>query len=403
MMWPFSRAPIATKSLALPDTDLLALFGVPSSPTAVSGTAALQVPAVAAAVRVISEAAATLPIRVVRVDEAGTETDAPDHPAWALLRGDANDWTAGWELVRDLVAAALVSDRGGLAYVGRNAAGRPVEVIQPQAGQIDVQFNVVTREPSYRLGGQPIPAGDIVHVRGPFSRCAVSLAAEAIGAARSMEAHASGLFSRGARPSGVIEVPGDVPADGLKALIASWKSTHEGSGNSGKSAFLLNGAKYSATALTSSDAQFLENRKFQNIEIARAFRIPPSMIYELDRVTWSNGEQMGKEFLVYCLEPWLKSVEGALGRALLSPEERGTTRIVIDRDDLTQADLGARATSYSSLIAARVVSPNEVRAWEGMPPYDGGDEFSNPNISTPGITTPDATTPGAPDQPEGAQ
>jgi len=184
MMWPFNRARSETKSLALPDADLLALFGVPSSPTAVSGTAALQVPAVAAAVRVISEAASTLPIRVVRVDEAGTETDAPDHPAWSLLRGDANPWTSGWEVIRDLVAAALTHDRGGLAWVNR-VNERPVEIIVYQPGQIDVALDQITGEPTYRLAGQPIPAGDIVHVRGPFSRCAVSLAAEAIGAARS--------------------------------------------------------------------------------------------------------------------------------------------------------------------------------------------------------------------------
>ena len=381
MRW-FRRAPIEQKSLAAPDPALLELFGISTGPTAISGPAALKVPAVAAAVRCISEAAATLPIRVVKVDEAGTEADAKSHPAWPLLAGDANDWTAGWEMVRDLVAQALVSDRGGLAYVGRAGDGRPIEIIQPAVGQIDVAFDAVTREPTYRLAGRPIPATDVVHVRGAFDRCPVSLAAEAIGAAAAMEKHAGGLFARGARPGGVIEVPSDVPADGLKALIASWRLTHDGADKAGKTAFLLNGAKWNAGVLTSTDAQFLENRKYQVLEIARAFRVPPSMLYELDRATWSNSEQMGREFLVYCLEPWLRAVESAFGRALIAPEDRANTRIVIDRDDLTQADLGARATAYSSLIASRVLNPNEARAWEGLPPYAGGETFTNPNITT---------------------
>lgn len=372
--------PVETKSLAAPDPELLALFGISAGATAISGPAALRVPAVAAAVRVISEAAATLPIKVVRVDEVGTETDATDHPAQALITGAANDWTASWEMVRDLVAQALVNDRGGLAYVGRSSDGRPIEIIQPQVGQIDVQFDVVTREPTYRLAGRPIPATDIIHLRGPFDRCPVSLAAEAIGAAAAMEAHAGGLFARGARPGGIIEVPTDVPAEGVKSLLANWKATHDGADKSGKTALLLNGAKWNAGVLTSTDAQFLENRKFQNIEIARAFRVPPSMLYELDRATWSNSEQMGKEFLTYCLEPWLRAVESAFGRALLAGESG--MRIVIDRDDLTRADLGARATAYSSLISARVLNPNEARAWEGLPPYQDGDTFINPAIST---------------------
>jgi HK97 family phage portal protein len=380
MIWPFNRrAPVETKSLAAPDAALLAVFGISGGPTAISGPAALKVPAVAAAVRCISEAAATLPISVKRTAEAGTDIDATDHPAHALLAGAANDWLDGWELVRDLVAQALVNDRGGLAYIGRNANGVPVEIIQPAVGQIDVQFDVVTREPSYRLAGRPIPATDIIHVRGPFDRCPVSLAAEAIGAAAAMEKHAAGLFARGARPGGILEIPGDLPEKGLISLLKSWHETHDGASKSGNTAVLLNGGKWNPGIINSTDAQFLENRKFQNIEIARAFRVPPSMLYEIDRATWSNSEQMGKEFLTYCLEPWLRAVESAFGRALLAGESG--LRIVIDRDDLTRADLGARATAYSSLIASRVLNPNEARQWEGLQPYAGGETFINPAIT----------------------
>lgn len=138
--------------------------------------------------------------------------------------------------------------------------------------------------------------------------------------------------------------------------------------------------------LNSVDAQFLELRKFQISEIARAFRVPPSMLFELDRATWSNSEQMGREFLTYCLEPWLKALEVGLGRALLTKEERKSYRIAFDRDDLTRADLTARATAISSLISAKVLNPNEARQWLDMEPYAGGSEFGNPHINpnTPG-------------------
>jgi HK97 family phage portal protein len=145
--------------------------------------------------------------------------------------------------------------------------------------------------------------------------------------------------------------------------------------------------------LASTDTQFLENRTFQISEIARAFRVPPTMLFELDRATWSNTEQMGREFLVYCLEPWLRSLEGALRRALLTPEERGSYAIRFDRDDLTRADLSTRATVINSLISSRVLNANEGRSWLGLPPRAGGDEFLNPNISASGN---DAPPPPAP-------
>ncbi|MFI5410147.1 phage portal protein [Kaistia sp. UC242_56] len=385
---PFlTRRPAAAeaKSLAAPDSELLALFGAAAGTAPISPAAALAVPAVSAAVRVISEAAATLDVRVVRVDGA-EEIEEPTHPVAGLLRDAANTWTSGFEFIRDLTSEALTRDAGGIAWVNR-VDGKPVEVIQYDPGTIDVSY-ARNREPTYRLNGEVIDPNDIVHLRGAFSRCPLSLASAAIGIAAEMGAHASKLFSNGARPSGVIEVPKALGDEGLKRMKAGWKAAHEGSANSGKTAILWDGATFRPITFSSTDAQFLETWKFQIVEIARHFRVPPSMLFDLDRATWSNSEQMGKEFLTYCLEPWLRSLEGALRRALFSPDDRKRYRIVFDRDDLTRADLGARATAYSSLIASRVLNPNEARRWEGLPAYAEGNAFTNPNITTAPASAP---------------
>lgn len=115
------------------------------------------------------------------------------------------------------------------------------------------------------------------------------------------------------------------------------------------------------------------------------------MLFELDRATWSNTEQMGREFLSYCLEPWLRALEGALNRALFTDAERGRFAVRFDRDDLTRADLATRATVINSLIASQTINPNEGRDWLGLSPRDGGDQFLNPNISAVPAT-------GEPDQ-----
>jgi HK97 family phage portal protein len=370
------------ESVGDPDGVLHALWsGMSSGSVAISGAAALRVPAVAAAVRVISEAAACLQVRIMERAEDGTETEDVNHPVGILLRGDVNPWSSGFDLIRDITADALTRDWGGIAVVTR-VSGETREVIRYAQSAVSVTYDPFTLEPAYRLNGQIIDSRNVVHVRGPFDKSPLSLAAEAIGAAKVMESHASQLFKNGAKPGGILRSKKSLGDEGMKKMIRAWRLAHDGPANSGKTAILWDDAEFQQLMLNSVDSQFLELRKFQIIEIARAFRVPPSMLFELDRATWSNSEQMGREFLVYCLEPWLRAIETAFGRALLSRDERKRYRILLDRDDLTRAALTERATAISSLISARVLNPNEARAWLDMSPYDGGDEFANPHTGT---------------------
>ncbi|QFY60359.1 phage portal protein [Rhizobium grahamii] len=381
-MWPFStkaEPAIEAKSLAEPDETLEAIFaGIVPGSVSVSTAQAMTVPAVQAAIRIISEAAASLDVKVVEIVD-GVAQDRPDHQANKILSGSANEWTSGYELIRDLVAAALVHDRGGLAYVTK-VRDEPREAIQYRPSVITVDYDSATGQPTYKLNNVATPADSIIHVRGPFNRSPLSLAREAIGTAKSMETYAGQFFQNGARPGGIIMAKKSVGDTGVKAMLKGWKEAFAGSANAGKTAVLWDETGYQQLTMNSTDAQFLENRKFQIIEIARAFRVPPAMLFDLDRATWSNGEQQGKEFLSYTLEPWLKVLETAFARALFTPEEKVRYRVVFDRDDLTRADLTSRAAAISSLITARVLNPNEARNWLGMPPRDGGNEYSNPAI-----------------------
>ncbi|MCC0067099.1 MAG: phage portal protein [Rhodovulum sp.] len=275
----------------------------------------------------------------------------------------------------------MVSDNGGTAYVNRTGDGRIIELVRYNRGIVTVERDQETAEPTFRIADRVIPTQDALHLRSPLGRAPLSLAREAIGVAIILERHAARLFARGARPSGVLSFVNGMKEEAIRKTRAAWQSAHEGEDAGGKTAVLHDGATFTPLTLTSTDAQFLELRKFQILEIARAFRVPPSMLFELDRATWSNSEQMGREFLTYCLEPWLIALESAMRRALFLPEERERFVIRFDRDDLTRADLTARATAINSLIASRVISPNEGRAWIGLAPREGGDAFQNPNIT----------------------
>ncbi|KAB2780498.1 phage portal protein [Brucella anthropi] len=373
---------------SVPEDWLMELFtGSVANAAPVSAATALTVPAVSAAVRVISEACATLQVKIVTIDDKGHAEPDNSHPAYSLLTGQANDWLSGFELIRDLVSQALCNDAGGFAWINR-VNGKPFEIIQYDSGNIGVQYDAKgTGEPTYRLNGKKIKSDDVIHLRGPFSRCPLTLAKQAITAAHVMEAHAVKLFQHGARPGGVIETPKPLGHDGAKNMIAMWRQMMDGTDNSGKSGILWDGASWKALTFNSVDSQFLELRRFQIEEIARAFNIPAPMIGDLQRATWSNSEQKSKEFLSYTLEPWLRAIEAALTRALFNRDERKSWKVTFERDDITRVDLAQRATAYSSMIASRLYSPNEIRAWEGDAPYEGGDEYANPNTgnSQPGV------------------
>jgi len=401
-IWPFHRE---QKSLVQPEDWLNEIFGITpiASGVAVSADAALRVPSVSAAVRTISEACATLDVRVVEIGDDGIANPIHDHVATALLTGDANDWTDGFTLIRDLVADALCRDPGGLAWVNW-VSGKPAEAIRFPRGIIQVDYDQNTGEPKYRVGQTPTAPQNIIHVRAPFDRAPLTLAREAIGVAAVMERHAANLFGRGARPGGIIKTAKNVGDEGVKKMLKGWKAAHEGADNSGKTAVLWDGAEWQQLTLNSVDSQFQELRLFQIQEIARAFNIPAPMLGDLSRATWSNSEQKGREFLSYCLEPWLRALEGALGRALLTLDER-KRRLAIrfDRDDLTRADLTARATAISSLISSRTINPNEGRSWLGLGARTGGNEFANPNTgaSQPGNgTNPNVKNPNVEDDPD---
>lgn len=390
-LWPFSRSEkIETRDANIVDEDgvLHALWsGMASGSVAVSGAAALRVPAVASCVRVISEAAASLPVRIMERGEDGAETEDLGHPIGLMLRGDVNPWTSGFDLIRDLTADALTKDWGGLAFVNR-VGDQVREVIRYQPSMISVDYDSKTGEPRYRIEGVSRRSSEILHVRGPFDKSPLTLAAEAIGVSRVMEQHASALFKNGARPGGVIQSPKALGDAGVKSMIKAWRAAHDGAANSGKTAILWDGATFQQMALNSVDSQFLELRKFQILEICRAFRVPPTLVFDMDRATFGNAETLGREFLIYCLEPWLRVLENSLARALLTREERQRYRILLDRDDLTRADLTARATAISSLISAKVLNPNEARSWLDLGPYAGGELYANPHTGSSQAGTP---------------
>ncbi|UXN61728.1 phage portal protein [Phyllobacterium zundukense] len=389
------------KSYSLTSPEAFGIFGV--TPTvagpSVSPVSALKVPAVLQAVRLISETAGSLPCKVYRNTDDGKEV-AKDHPAYKLVHGWSNGWTSA-NLFRAQLTADALLHHGGFAFVNR-VDGKPFELIRLDPTNITVKIDDDTGEPVFVSGkgkGQKTyHYTDILHIPAFGGVAPIRSAREAISLAMVLEKHAAQLFAGGARPASMLWNESKTPANenGSKTIgnmLRSWRNTFA-EGKQGDPLILDGNWRYQQIALNSTDSQFAEMRTEQIREIARAFGIPPHMLFELSRATWSNAEQMGSTFLQLCLRPWLDKWQDAYNLVLFSDDERDELFCEFVIDDLLRADTAARADTFSKLIAARVMAPNEVRAAMNLPAKEGGDELANPYTTTaPATTIPNKETP----------
>src|SRR5690606_8630889 len=218
---------------------------------------------------------------------------------------------------------------------------------------------------------------------------------KAIGLAMTLERHGEQFFASGARPSGIIsnEKPAgsEAGAKTVGNILKQWRAWQESA--SGDPLILDGGWKYDQPAMTSTDAQFIESRLEQINELARIFGVPPSMLYQLDRATWGNAEQMAASFLQLCLRPWLDRWQDAYATVLLSEAEQDSHYFEFVIDDLQRADAAGRAEIFGKLVAMRAMTPNEVRAAMNLPAMPGGDELANPYTSTDSPRKTEASSP----------
>ncbi len=378
-------------TLASPDDTLLALFQAQPalSGVAVTPKTAMRSPAARCAIQSIAEAVGQLPLLVYSRGEDGSKTRDPKHPNYELLHDQANEWTSASDFREQLTRDALLHDAGGFAFINR-VDGKVQELLRLSPEAMTVKADPTSGEPvyTYSQNGQqrPMARQDVLHIKaasldGTCGVCPTTQGKEAIALSLVLEQHAARLFAKGGRPSGILKFPhklGDTVAARIKA---SWKAAHSGTA-SGDTAVVEEGGDFVPLSFNSVDSQFLELRAFAVAEIARIYRVPPILLQDYGRATWSNSEAMGLQFLQYCLLPWLKRWEGEIRLKLFAVEERKTHFAEFLVDDLLRADFAQRMTGYSTAISSRILNPNEVRAAENRPPYPAGNEFINPNTST---------------------
>jgi len=366
-----------------------------SSGVSVTPETALNCAAVNCAVRVISEAIGQLPILVYRRKADGSKERAPDHPAYKLLHDQSNDWTPAPALKVALMRDAMLYG-SGFAWIDQTSRAVPLALFRLDPKAVTVERDSFTGEPVYFLstvnGRTQIARTSILHIPAPGGESLIHRGSEAIGLAMAMQTFAAKLFGNNAMPAGVITFPKqltpgsttDKGADVTRKIGLAWKRDT----TAGSVPVLDGGGKFEPFSFSPVDAQFLELSNRNTIEIARLFRVPPHMLFELGRATWANAEAMGAEFVQYSLNYWLETWQGEIALKLFADGERDDLAAEFLLDAFLKGDTASRYDAYSKAISSRFMSPNEVRARENLPPFKGGDKFENPNTSSSALPAP---------------
>ncbi|GIV86622.1 MAG: hypothetical protein KatS3mg054_0651 [Chloroflexus sp.] len=349
----------------------------------VTPESALRASAVFACIRVLSESEAMLPLVLYR-QRGKTREKAEKHPIYTLLHDAPNPEMTAFNF-RQTLMSHLCLRGNAYAYIETNRAGKIVALwpLNPDGVQIVRDSN--TGELLYgielpkKFGGEYrfLLADQVWHLRGLGSDGLVGyspirLAREAIGLSLATEGYGAAFFGNNAEPGFVLIHPGKLGNDAYNRLKTSWENRHKGFENAHRVAILEEGMKPEKLGISPEDAQFLDTRKFQVNEIARIFRVPPHMIADLDRATFSNIEHLGLEFVMYSLMPWLVNIEQSIKQNLLSESEKSEYYAKHTIAGLLRGDIESRYRAYATARQWGFMSVDEIRELEEMNPLPGG-------------------------------
>lgn len=346
---------------------------------------ALTYSAVYACVRVLSESVASLPTILYRRLEKGKER-AKDHPLYRIWHEQPNTEQSPFQY-KEMLQAHLTTWGNAYSFINWGNDGTIKELwpllphrMKPYRGK-DNQLHYDYLLPNEKIAHWTrdqifhIPGLSYDGVRG-YSP--IDLAKESIGLGLAAERYGSTFFGNNARPDGFLKHPKVLTDEAHNRLKNDWESKHQGLSGAHRIAILEEGVEYEAIGIEPDHAQFLETRKFQISDIARIFRVPPHMIADLERATFTNIEHQALEFVVHTLRPWLVRWEQAITLQLLSEQDRQMYFAEFLIDALLRGDSETRYKTYRSGFDIGMWSANELREFENKNPREGGDVYYHP-------------------------
>jgi len=355
-------------------------FGGTTAGKAVNEHTAMQMTAVYSCVRILAETLAGLPLHVYKYNDTGGKEKYLRHPLYKLLHDEPNPEMTSFTF-RETLMIHLLLWGNAYAQIIRNARGEVIALypLMPNKMSVDRDkngrlFYLYQRsiEDAPTLGKDNLvylDPSEVLHIPGLgfdglVGYSPIAMAKNAVGLAMATEEYGAKFFANGAAPGGVLEHPGTIKDP--QKVKDSWNSAYQGSANSHRVAVLEEGMKYQPIGISPEQAQFLETRKFQINEIARIFRVPPHMLADLEKSSFSNIEQQSLEFVKYTLDPWVVRWEQTMFRSLLMESEKSTVFIRFNVDGLLRGDYASRMSGYATARQNGWMSANDIRELENL-------------------------------------
>lgn len=364
------------------DVDFL---GGSNSGVAVDELRAMQTSAVYACVKILAETVASLPLHLYKKGKDGKNEQAEQHPLFCCLYESPNEEMTSFEFRETMMTSVLLWGNAYARIIRKKGHVSELWYLKPQ--NMTVERDSVTHRIKYTYSDDVTNQtvvyrpDQVFHLKGLSldgvkGISPISQAREAVGLALATEEYGAKFFGNGARPGGVLEHPGILKDP--ERLRESWNKVYQGTRNSHKVAVLEEGLKYHSIGIAPEDAQFLETRKYQVNEICRIFRVPPHLVGDLERATFSNIEHQSIEFVQHTIRPWLVRWEQEISRSLLNESERLLYFARFNVDGLLRGDYKSRMEGYAIGRQNGWLSINDIRRLEDMSLVSadkGGDEY----------------------------
>lgn len=382
------KAAGTTQPLSLVDPSgwsrALALLGNPSATgKTVSDETAMRVTVVWACNKILSESVGMLPWAIYERGKDGNATKV-DHPLAEVLVAQPNSDMTSQEF-REACQLNLGLHGNAYCFTERTTKGEVFSLYPIPAPNVVPQRNDETKEITYKITDrgkqETFPREKIWHVKGFGGTGLVGLspigaAREAMGLAMATEEFQARFFGQGARPSAIAKIPQWLDKDQRVIARENLQQLLGGLENAHRVHLLEGGMELDTWGQPLDDLQFVELRQFQLTEICRLYRIPPHMVADLSRATFSNIEQMSLEFVTFTLMPWLTRFETSIARWLLKREDRAHFFARFNFEGLLRADSKGRAEYYTAALQNGWMNRNEVRAKENQNSVEGLDIYT---------------------------
>ncbi|WP_375591590.1 phage portal protein [Chitiniphilus eburneus] len=343
----------------------------------VTVTTALQLSAVWACVRLISESIATLPLAVFRNESDGSKRPARDHDLYALLHDQPNADMTAVEFWQAFIASLLL---WGNSYVEKHvSAGRvtSLEFLLPQYvtwkresdGGYTWTYNDPRTGKTRTLTERTMWHTTAFTMDGICGLSPIRYGAQVFGSAQATEKAAAGIYKGGMRRTGVLSVDVVLKDDQRNQL----RTQAQDALDNGRIFVAEKGAGFDAVTMNPADAELLATRSYGVEEACRWFLVPPFMVGHGEKTsTWGTGmEQQMIGFVTFVLRPWCVRIEQSIRKNLLQPAERMKFGAEFLLEGLLRGDSAARGAFYSVMVNNGIFTRDEVRRKESLQPLGG--------------------------------